>query len=75
MWTSRPDFDGCKKQSGSKDKVWDNDMLGKLHNAELRYETIENELQGQDSMADRNAYAQLMKEYKALMPIIAKYGI
>ena len=48
-------------------------MLGKLHDAELRYETIENELQGQDSMADRNAYAQLMKEYKALMPIIAKY--
>ena len=73
MWTSRPNFDGCKKQSGSKDKVWDNDMLGKLHDAELRYETIENELQGQDSMADRNAYAQLMKEYKALMPIIAKY--
>ncbi len=48
-------------------------MLGKLHDAELRYLTIENELQDQDSMADRNAYTQLMKEYKTLTPIIAKY--
>ncbi len=48
-------------------------MLEKLHDAELRYVTIENELQSQDSMADRNAYTQLMREYKALTPIIAKY--
>ncbi len=48
-------------------------MLDKLHDAELRYVTIEKELENHENMADMTAYAQLMKEYKNLTPIIEKY--
>ena len=48
-------------------------MLDKLHDAELRYVTIEKELDNHENMTDMTAYAQLMKEYKNLTPIIEKY--
>lgn len=48
-------------------------MLEKLHDAELRYVYIEKELENHENMADMTVYAQLMKEYKNLTPIIGKY--
>ena len=48
-------------------------MLEKLHDAELRYVHIEKELENHENMADMTVYAQLMKEYKNLTPIIGKY--
>lgn len=48
-------------------------MLEKLHDAELRYVHIEKELENHENMTDMTVYAQLMKEYKNLTPIIGKY--
>ena len=48
-------------------------MLGKLKDAELRYNSIEQELASPDVFSDQERFTSLMKEYKALTPIIEKY--
>jgi peptide chain release factor 1 len=48
-------------------------MLEKLKDAELRYCAIEQELATPDIFSDQERFTALMKEYKALTPIIEKY--
>ena len=48
-------------------------MLEKLKDAEARYVTIEAELASPDVFSDQERFTSLMKDYKALTPIIEKY--
>ena len=48
-------------------------MLEKLRDAEVRYCAIEGELASPDVFSDQERFTALMKEYKALTPIIEKY--
>ena len=48
-------------------------MLAKLKDAEIRYKTMEEELASPDVFSDQERFTSLMKEYKALTPIIEKY--
>ncbi len=48
-------------------------MLEKLRDAEVRYCAIEEELASPDVFSDQERFTALMKEYKALTPIIEKY--
>lgn len=48
-------------------------MLDKLKDAELRYSAIEEELASPDIFSDQERFASVMKEYKALSPVIEKY--
>ena len=48
-------------------------MLNKLKDAELRYIAMEQELASPDIFADQERFTTLMKEYKALTPVIEKY--
>ena len=48
-------------------------MLEKLNNAEKRYLNIEEELSLPETFSNQEKYASLMKEYKALTPIIEKF--
>ena len=48
-------------------------MLEKLKDAEVRYSAIECELASPDIFSDQERFTALMKEYKALTPIIEKY--
>ena len=48
-------------------------MLNKLKDAEIRFITIEEELQKPEIMQDISAYTDLMKEHKNLAPTIEKY--
>ena len=48
-------------------------MLNKLKDAELRYIAMEQELASPDIFADQERFTALMKEYKALTPVIEKY--
>ncbi|MBQ2385543.1 MAG: peptide chain release factor 1 [Clostridia bacterium] len=48
-------------------------MLEKLKDAEVRYSAIEGELASPDIFSDQERFTALMKEYKALTPIIEKY--
>ena len=49
-------------------------MLEKLKLMELRYNEISNKLSEPDVVNDNKLYADLMKEYKNLTPIIEKYN-
>ena len=48
-------------------------MLEKLNDAERRYATIEEDLASPDVFSAQERFTALMKEYKALSPIIEKY--
>ncbi len=48
-------------------------MLEKLNDAEKRYISIETELQDPSIFSNQEKYTALMKEYKALTPIIEKF--
>ena len=48
-------------------------MLVKLRSAEEKYVGIEAELASPEIFANNERYTRLMKEYKALTPIIIKY--
>ncbi len=48
-------------------------MLEKLNDAEKRYLNIEEELSLPETFSNQEKYASLMKEYKALTPIIEKF--
>ena len=48
-------------------------MLEKLKDAEARYLTMEEDLASPDIFSDQTRFTALMKEYKALTPIIEKY--
>ncbi len=48
-------------------------MLNKLKDAELRYVELEAQLALPDVFSDTERFASLMKDYKALTPIIEKY--
>ncbi len=48
-------------------------MLEKLKSAEEKYIDIENELANPDIFSKQDEYTRLMKEYKALTPIIEKF--
>ena len=48
-------------------------MLEKLNDAEKRYVSIETELQDPSIFSNQEKYTALMKEYKALTPIIEKF--
>ncbi len=48
-------------------------MLDKLKDAESRYESMEAELSSPEIFSDPTRYATLMKDYKALTPVIEKY--
>ena len=48
-------------------------MLEKLKDAEVRYCAMEQELASPDVFSDQERFTALMKEYKALTPIIEKY--
>ena len=48
-------------------------MLQKLKSAEKKYIDIENELAKPDIFSNQEEYTKLMKEYKALTPIIEKF--
>ena len=48
-------------------------MLTKLNDAEKRYLSIEEELSLPETFSNQEKYASLMKEYKALTPIIEKF--
>ena len=48
-------------------------MLEKLKSAEEKYMHMETELSDSAVFSDAEKYATLMKEYKALSPIIEKY--
>ncbi len=48
-------------------------MLEKLKDAEVRYCAMEEELASPDIFAQQERFTALMKEYKALTPIIEKY--
>ena len=48
-------------------------MLEKLKSAEEKYIDIENELAKPDIFSNQEEYTRLMKEYKALTPIIEKF--
>ncbi len=48
-------------------------MLEKLKSAEEKYIEIENELANPDIFSNQEEYTRLMKEYKALTPIIEKF--
>ena len=48
-------------------------MLEKLKDAEARYLSMEKELSEPSIFSDTEKYASLMKDYKALTPIIEKY--
>ena len=48
-------------------------MLEKLKDAEVRYRAMEQELASPDVFSDQERFTALMKEYKALTPIIEKY--
>ena len=48
-------------------------MLEKLNDAEKRYISIEEELSLPETFSNQEKYASLMKEYKALTPIIEKF--
>ena len=48
-------------------------MLNKLKDAELRYCAMEQELASPDIFSDQERFTSLMKEYKALTPVIEKY--
>ena len=48
-------------------------MLEKLRSAEQKYISIEETLADPSVFSDQEKYTSLMKEYKALTPIIEKY--
>ena len=48
-------------------------MLEKLKSAEEKYVEIENQLASPDIFSNQEEYTRLMKEYKALTPIIEKF--
>ena len=48
-------------------------MLEKLKDAEERYVRIENELASPEVFSDQERFTTLMKDYKALTPVIEKY--
>ena len=48
-------------------------MLEKLKDAEARYSSMEEQLASPDVFSDQERFTSLMKEYKALTPIIEKY--
>ncbi len=48
-------------------------MLEKLKEAEARYTQMENELASPDIFSNQERFTSLMKEYKALTPIIEKF--
>lgn len=48
-------------------------MLDKLKDAEVRYCAMEEELASPEVFSDQERFAALMKEYKALTPVIEKY--
>ena len=48
-------------------------MLQKLQDAENRYIAIEEQLADAQVFSDQERFAALMKDYKALSPIIEKY--
>ena len=48
-------------------------MLEKLNSAEARYISIEEELASPDVFSNQERFTALMKDYKALSPIIEKY--
>ncbi|MBE6576543.1 MAG: peptide chain release factor 1 [Ruminococcaceae bacterium] len=48
-------------------------MLDRLKEAEKRYIAMEEELASPDIFSDQQRYTSLMKDYKALTPIIEKY--
>ena len=48
-------------------------MLEKLKDAEIRYSAMEQELSSPDIFSDQEKFTSLMKDYKALTPIIEKY--
>ena len=48
-------------------------MLEKLKDAERRYTSMEEELASPDIFADQERFTALMKDYKALTPVIEKY--
>ncbi|MBP3369738.1 MAG: PCRF domain-containing protein, partial [Clostridia bacterium] len=48
-------------------------MLERLKDAEVRYCAMEQELASPDIFSDQERFTALMKEYKALTPVIEKY--
>jgi len=48
-------------------------MLQKLNTAEIKYTEIEKELANPDIFSNQEEYTRLMKEYKALTPVIEKF--
>ena len=48
-------------------------MLDKLKDAEARYSSMEEELASPDVFSSQERFTALMKEYKALTPVIEKY--
>ena len=48
-------------------------MLEKLKDAERRYMAMEEELASPDIFSDQERFTALMKDYKALTPVIEKY--
>ena len=48
-------------------------MLEKLRDAEARYCNMEEQLASPDIFSDQERFTALMKEYKALTPVIEKY--
>ena len=48
-------------------------MINKLKDAEKRYIDIEKQLADPEVFSDNERFATLMKDYKALTPIIEKY--
>ena len=48
-------------------------MLDRLKEAEKRYVSIEEKLASPDVFSDQEKFAALMKDYKALTPVIEKF--
>ena len=48
-------------------------MLDRLKEAEKRYISLEDELASPDVFSDQERFTSLMKDYKALSPVIEKY--
>lgn len=48
-------------------------MIDKLKEAEKKYERLEEEIGSYEAISDPERYAKIMKEYKALSPVVEKY--
>ncbi len=48
-------------------------MIEKLKETEKKYERLEKEIESYETVSDPERYAKIMKEYKALSPVVEKY--